>query len=141
VLAAQERGRGEGIDFRTKEFLGWYEGKLYGRYKYPEACGGEVKRSVRCRTTELLIGPDGGIYRCHHDLYVQGVPVGHLLDADFQMTGEYRACDCYGQCNPCDVKVKTNRLQQEGHTSVMISFGEEEGVGVGRCGRYEEETP
>ena len=120
VLAVQERAQREGIDFRTKEFLGWAHGKLYGEYKYPEACSLEVSEEVLCRTTELILGPDGGIYRCHHDLYEQYEPVGHILYPDFEMTGEFLHCDCYGHCNPCDIKVKTNRLQHFGHTSVII---------------------
>jgi len=124
ILAAKERARAEGIDFRTKEFLGFHKGKLYGRYKYPDACRMERKRSVLCRTTELLVGPDGGIYRCHHDLYEQFSPIGHILDSNFKMTGHFLPCNYYGHCNPCDVKIKTNRLQQYGHTSVRIKFSE-----------------
>jgi len=120
VLAVQERAVGEGIDFRTKDFLGWADGQLYGEYKYPEACSLEITEEVLCRTTELILGPDGGVYRCHHDLYEQYEPVGHILDPDFEMTGEFLHCDCFGHCNPCDIKVKTNRLQQFGHTSVTI---------------------
>lgn len=124
VLTAQQRAKNEGIDFRTKEFLGFYQDKLYGQYKFPQACSLETTRNVLCMTSELLIAPDGGIYRCHHDLYEQCEPIGRVLDGDFQMTGQYQPCDCYGFCNPCDVKVKTNRLQQFGHTSVSILFPE-----------------
>lgn len=122
VLAAQRRALAEGIDFRTKDFLGFAYGKLYGNYKYPEACFMQQSRSVLCRSTELLIAPDGGLHRCHHDLYDAAEPIGNILAAEFQMTEEYRPCDCYGHCNPCDIKVKTNRLQQFGHTSVDIKF-------------------
>jgi len=126
VLAAQERARGEGIDFRTKDFLGYHQGKLYGQYKYPNACSGRTNEQVLCRTTELLIGPDGSIYRCHHDLYEKLQPIGHILDADYQIDERFLPCDNYGCCNPCDVKIKTNRLQQFGHTSVAIKFRESE---------------
>ncbi|MFC1782264.1 radical SAM protein [Planctomycetota bacterium] len=120
VLSVQKRAQREGVDFRTKEFLGIAHGKLYGNYKYPDACSLQTTRQALCRTTELIIAPDGGVYRCHHDLYEQFEPVGHILDPDFQKTGEFLPCDCYGHCNPCDVKIKTNRLQQFGHTSVTI---------------------
>ena len=120
VLAAQERAIAEGIDFRLKDFLGYYQGKLYGEYTYPDACSMQSQRQVQCRTTELILGPGGEVYRCHHDLYENYTPVGHILDPEFRHTGEFRPCDCYGHCNPCDVKVKTNRLQQFGHTSVEI---------------------
>ena len=126
VLAAQERARGEGIDFRTKDFLGYHQGKLYGQYKYANACSGRTNEQVLCRTTEFLIGPDGSIYRCHHDLYEKLQPIGHILDADYQIDERFLPCDSYGCCNPCDVKIKTNRLQQFGHTSVAIKFRESE---------------
>ncbi len=128
VLAAQERAIGEGIDFRLKEFLGYYQGKLYGEYKYPDACSMQEQRQVECRTTELILGPGGEAYRCHHDLYENYPPVGHILDPEFRPTGEFRPCACYGHCNPCDIKVKTNRLQQYGHTSVQIRFARQERV-------------
>ncbi len=55
-----------GIDFRIKEFLGRYQGSLYGTYKYPIYNFG---RKVLCKATELLIAPDAEVYRCHRDLY------------------------------------------------------------------------
>lgn len=124
ILEAQEKARKMGIDFRTKEFLGFFKGKLYGNYKYPEGCSQGLCKDVLCRTTELIIGPDGHIFRCHHDIYENVNPIGHLLDADFQMGYDFRPCDCFGHCNPCDIKVKTNRLQQFGHTSVEIELPE-----------------
>ncbi len=122
ILQVQQRALAEGIDFRTKEFLGYHEGRIYGQYKYPEACSLNGRRTVMCRTTELLIGADGGVYRCHHDLYEGTSPTGHILDREFTMSRQFRLCDCFGHCNPCDIKVKTNRLQQFGHTSVEIEF-------------------
>jgi hypothetical protein len=122
VLEVQRRALAEGIDFRTKEFLGFADGKLYGQYKYPQACMMQQRRKVLCRTTELLIGPSGDFYRCHHDLYSRSTPIGHLLDPAFEMGGKFRMCENFGWCNPCDIKVKTNRLQQFGHTSVEIQF-------------------
>lgn len=140
-----------GIDFRTKEFLGWHGGKLHGTYRYPTAVSGvgEPSTTVMCRTSELLIGPDCAIYRCHSDLYAgtagstgfqpvspgstgfQPVstwvgnpcyrePVGRLLDPKLAIDDIYRRCENFGLCNPCDVKIKTNRFQEYGHTSVDI---------------------
>lgn len=122
ILEVQALAQAEGIDFRTKEFLGFHQGKLYGEYKFPDACAMQVQRKVQCRSTELLIAPDGHVFRCHHDLYENCNRIGHILDPVFEMTDEFRPCDYYGHCNPCDVKVKTNRLQQFGHTSVDIRF-------------------
>lgn len=120
ILFAKEQAEARGIDFRTKEFLGVWNGKKYGKYKYSSAIKGHTKRKVQCKTTELLIGPDGSIYRCHADLYAGRTPIGHILDENFQVEDVYRPCDRYGECNPCDVKIKTNRFQIDGHTSVDI---------------------
>jgi len=109
-----------GIDFRTKEFLGKYNGRLYGIYKYEGACEKKIRNKLLCKTTELIIGPDGGIYRCHSDLYKNKAPIGHIVDEEFRIIDEYRACHSFGHCNPCDVKIKTDRFQQYGHTSVEI---------------------
>jgi organic radical activating enzyme len=124
ILETQQQAIQEGVDFRTKEFLGFANGRLYGQYKYDDACTMQTKRAVNCRTTELLIGSDGSVYRCHHDLYEQKTPFGHILDPGFEMMREPIPCHCFGHCNPCDIKVKTNRLQQFGYTSVDIRFPE-----------------
>ncbi len=120
VLKAQERCRKVGIDFRLKEFLGEYNGKMYGTYRYEGACEKKFTKTVLCRTTELIIGSDGSIYRCHSDLYEGRTPVGNILDPDYQIEDVFRPCHVFGHCNPCDVKLKTNRFQQFGHTSVEI---------------------
>lgn len=109
-----------GIDFRSKEFLGEYQGVLHGTYADEEALRLEHDRPVACRTTELLIGPNGNVYRCHSDLYAGRHPRGHLLDPAFLPVEDFLPCDHYGTCNPCDLKIKTNRFQVFGHTSVEI---------------------
>ncbi len=110
-----------GVDFRVKEFLGWYNGTWYGNMKYPNACDKHEKsKQVLCRTTELLISPSGHIHRCHSDLYAGINPIGHILDEEIKGVGKWDKCSRYGLCNPCDVKVKTNRFQEFGHTSVEI---------------------
>ncbi len=122
ILKAQEKCLKLGIDFRTKEFLGEYQGKIYGTYKYPDAITKTHRKRVLCRTTELIIGPTGHIYRCHSDFYERRTPIGHILDPEFQIEDIYRECTWYGHCNPCDIKIKTNRFQIYGHTSVDIKF-------------------
>jgi len=112
----------DGIDFRIKEFLGVYQDKIYGVYKYPDAVTHQTYQCVKCKTTELLISPTGHIFRCHSDLYGGRSPMGHLCDEDLAIESIYRPCDSYGSCNPCDVKIKTNRFQIFGHTSVDIVF-------------------
>jgi hypothetical protein len=111
-----------GIDFRIKEFLGVRDGEIVGTYKYPIGPRRTGDRSVMCRTTELLVGPTGEVHRCHADLYEGREPIGRLDDPDFAFDAAYRPCRAFGSCNPCDVKVKTNRFQQFGHTSVDIVF-------------------
>ncbi len=124
VLRAQAYCLERGIDFRTKEFLGMHEDTLHGHYAFPGACEGHFRKRVRCRTTELLIGPGGDVFRCHADLYEGREPVGHILDASFRIDDRFRSCDHFGHCNPCDVKTKTDRFQRDGHTSVTIESGE-----------------
>ena len=119
-----------GIDFRVKEFLGIYKGRIYGTYKYNKALGSDRNDQVECRTTELLINPGGNIHRCHSDLYAGRTPVGNLPDPAFRINEDFRSCEYFGCCNPCDVKTKTNRFQQFGHTSVEIKFS----------GDYDEKT-
>jgi len=113
-----------GIDFRLKEFLGTYEGRVYGSYKYDDACVGvAMVRQVQCKTSELIIGPNGNIYRCHTDLYIDDdshFQIGNILDEQFEIEDKYRRCDVYGFCNPCDIKVKYDRFQQMGHCAVDI---------------------
>lgn len=122
ILATKERCLKLGVDFRTKEYLGEWQGQLYGQFKYPGSVMGGQLRSCRCRTGELLVDPAGLVYKCHADLLEGRAPYAHVLDADLTADAidEFRACDSYGDCNPCDVKVKTNRFQQFGHTSVEI---------------------
>jgi hypothetical protein len=127
VLKAQEICEKAGIDFRIKEFLGAYQGQLYGTFKYPEALSGTIQNSCQCRTSELLVDPVGFIYRCHSDLYGNRTPVGNILDENFSLDqlARFHECEAYGLCHPCDVKIKTNRFQIYGHTSVEIVAGSE----------------
>ncbi|MDD2653684.1 MAG: 4Fe-4S cluster-binding domain-containing protein [Candidatus Omnitrophica bacterium] len=120
IISAQVACLSEGIDFRTKEFLGEYNGQLYGTYKYVGSCSKKSKKQCLCKTTELIVGPGAAVYRCHADLYENRQPIGNLLDENFKIEDIPRRCNFFGHCNPCDVKVKTNRFQEFGHTSVNI---------------------
>ena len=119
-----------GIDFRLKEFLGEYEGKMYGHYRYKGACDKKFRKDVLCKTTELIIGPDGSVYRCTSDLYEGRDPIGSILNPSFQIEDQFRPCDWYGHCNPCDIKLKTDRFQQLGHSSVEIKGEEVENLSL-----------
>lgn len=111
--------RKRGIYFFVKDYLGEYNGQMMGCYKWPEAVSGCSKKCM-CRTNELLIGPDGSIFRCHRDLYANEGSIGNLLDDDLKLEWKHRPCDKFGQCNPCDVKLKTNRFMVAGSSSVDI---------------------
>lgn len=122
ILATQERCLKMGLDFRLKEFLGGHDGVMYGTFKYDECVSAQTIRQCECRTSEIIVDPSGYVYKCHADLYIGRNPIAHILDADFceDCIDEFRECLYYGTCNPCDVKVKTNRFQVFGHTSVEI---------------------
>lgn len=116
-----------GIDFRFKELLGEVtlkngEKKAYGTIKYKDSVGEQREnwKSCLCRTSELLIAPDGSIHRCHSDIYALRKGIGHIMDEKFHLDREFRVCHVYGDCSGCDVKVKNNRFQSFGHTSVDI---------------------
>jgi organic radical activating enzyme len=120
VLERARRARADGIDYRLKEFLGPHKGVNYGTMRYDQAVNSKELRSCECRTSELLIGPDGHIFRCHSDLYANRSPIGHILEPKAPNLGEWKHCAVYGACNSCDIKVKTNRFQEYGHSSVDI---------------------
>ncbi len=104
---AQER-----IPTYPKDFLGKINGKMYGYFKYPDGVDNKKKKDVQCRTRELLISPEGNIHRCHRDLYRNENPV----DMDYR----FRPCSNFGDCNPCDLKLKTNRYLKEVDCQVDI---------------------
>jgi len=120
IEEVQTRCKALGIDFRVKEYLGFDGEVWHGQYKYMDAISQEIRKSCLCRTSELIVGPDGEVHRCHSDLYGGRKGIGHILDNNFQIDNHFRPCDWYGHCNPCDIKVKTNRFQIFGHTSVEI---------------------
>ncbi len=120
IKEVQEKCKKEGIDFRVKEYLGFDGKKWHGTYKYQDAISQKIEKYCECKTTELIVGPNGGVYRCHSDLYENRTSIGSILDRNFRITDIYRPCYVYGHCNPCDIKVKTNRFQEFGHTSVDI---------------------
>ena len=85
--------RDYGIDFRLKEFTGIYKDELYGDYsKYPEACFSEELKQCECKTSELLIGTDGNLYRCHRDAFSEENPIGHISKLEESVFNKYRHC-------------------------------------------------
>lgn len=131
IQEVKERCLALGLDFRTKEFLGEHGGTMHGTFKYQECVGSKTMRSCLCRTTELIVGPTGDVHRCHSDLYRGRESFNRILDPCFseESIDRFRHCEWHGDCNPCDVKVKTNRFQIFGHTSVEIrNIGGSEGI-------------
>jgi sulfatase maturation enzyme AslB (radical SAM superfamily) len=130
ILAAKKRCERRGIDFRLKQFLGEWNGMLYGTFKYEGSVDSAEIKKCRCRTSELIVDPAGYVFRCHADLYKAREPIAHILDESFseKQLDVFRPCDSYGRCNPCDVKITTNRFQLHGHTSVEICDVDSAGV-------------
>jgi len=104
-----------GIDFRTKDFLD----STHGTYKYPKGLDGKRKKCM-CKPSELLIAPDGRMFRCHYDLYYGINSYGHILASKVKLPTGFLPCNNYGLCSPCDLKEKNNRYQEFGWCSVTI---------------------
>lgn len=106
-IAMTQKALSSGIFFFIRDFLGYFEDKLYGYYMYPGALNGNRKK-CKCRIQEMLVGPDGNVYRCHRDLYEPAGEIGNILNVAFDITDEFRPCSNLGLCNPCDIKKKSN---------------------------------
>lgn len=122
-MVMSELARKNNIYFFIKDFLGEYDNELFGYYRYKDSFS-KIKKKCKCRSKELLIGPEGNIYKCHRDLYNLEFPVSNIKD-DFEIKYIFRDCNMYGFCNLCDVKTKLNRFLQMGHCSVEIENVEE----------------
>ncbi len=121
VIYAQARARDNGLKFYTKEYLGIYESQLYGEYYDRPACTRTLAaHHVNCRTSEILIGPDGNIYRCHRDLYRHEGEIGNILEPDLKIDARWRDCENHGDCNFCDMKIKTNYMLEKGFRSTEL---------------------
>ena len=115
IREAREFAEDNGIDFRLKDFLD----ETHGTYKYPGGLDGKRKKAL-CKPSELLIAPDGRLFRCHYDLYHGVNSYAHILDRDVGLPTDFSACDNFGCCSPCDLKIKFSRHQVHGHCSVTI---------------------
>jgi len=114
-----EYARKKGLYFFIKDYLGEINNHKFGFLKYPDAISGK-KRQVLCRTKDILIGPEGNVYKCHRDLYHNKHKLGNITNPDFKFKFRFRKCLDYGLCNPCDVKARTNRFLQMGDCNVEI---------------------
>ena len=100
-----EKARRAGIFFFIRDYLGFYNDRLYGDFFYIDALNGNRKPRM-CRTEELLIGPEGDVYQCHKRLYEGNRPVGNILNMAYEIEDVFRPCLEFGTCNECDVKKK-----------------------------------
>jgi len=106
-----------GIDCRLKEFLGMWKGVEYGSYRY--TLNRSSSTTYVCKPTEFLLAPDGSIHSCHHTLYHNLKGYANILDKDIVLRDDFTPCS-YKVCEPCDLKIKFNRFQIAGHSSVEI---------------------
>ena len=113
--------RNAGVRFRPKAPVGKFkvidsEGRdfsvIYGDFPYPNSSFQEKTGECLCRMPELLIGPNGNTYRCHHFLYSQKEPTGNILDSHFKYDASFKSCDEYGKCEPCDVKDRSGNMAE-----------------------------
>lgn len=115
-----EIARKKQIYFFVKDFMGEHKGRMYGHFKYPRAISGKLEKSILCRSKEFLIAPDGLVYKCHRDLYRAENPIGNISTPEKLRLHEFNKCNNYGECNPCDIKLKTNRFLEAGNCQVDI---------------------
>ena len=108
-----------GIALNPQTFLGLAGGEIYpdpdstiytdhgetgvtNRARLEEGFSCKKKEEVLCASGRFLVAPDGGIYRCHYQLYSGIDKQGDMLTGEFPLDQDYRMCQDYGFCNPCD---------------------------------------
>jgi hypothetical protein len=102
------------VPFEKKEFLGVYNNKLYGTYKYP--CSTDMLLNNHwhetlecdCRTSEVLIDPVGFVWRCHSFLY-----------------------ETWSKKPPFEEFEKLSQLSYRYKKNIKDLFGDDEGAPVG----------
>lgn len=111
----------KGLTPVLKPYLGMHDNRVYGYYKYDQACFSSALHRVSCRSSNLLVAPDGGVYGCHKGLFgkIPLLSTGNLF-------GEYefdKVVDCphYGDCNACDVQYKYDKEGNWGFSAVTIT--------------------
>lgn len=98
-----------GIDFIARDMPDPGASGQGGKLKWDDCCGAAHAKNVLCRTTGILIAPDGNVYRCHSNLYNRADPVVHILSPFFPATKKFLPCGRYGGCDPADVALSPAR--------------------------------
>lgn len=98
-----------GIDFIARDMPEPGASGRDGKLKWDDCCGAAYMKNVLCRTTGVLIAPDGNVYRCHSNLYNRADPVVHILSPFFPATKKFLPCGRYGGCDPADVALSPSR--------------------------------
>ena len=100
-----------GIDEESGELLPKTDNHPDFNYeRYQEMCGKQIKETRKCRTVDYdgharhLISSDGTIYNCHHLLYKEKHPIGHIDNGWPENILDPIVCGEYGHCNPCDFR-------------------------------------
>ena len=96
------------IDFQTKPLL-------------PSEPSDSVDVEGECRTRELIIGPDGSIFKCHRDMYKKEYPIGELGNIT-NIEYKFRKCNNAVDCHPCDSKIKRDRFGKPGYCAIDRSL-------------------
>lgn len=100
-----------GIDEESGELLPKSDDHPDFNYeRYEEMCGKKNKETRECKTVDYegharhLISSDGTIYNCHHLLYKEKHPIGHIDKGWPENILDPIICGEYGHCNPCDFR-------------------------------------
>jgi sulfatase maturation enzyme AslB (radical SAM superfamily) len=100
-----------GIDKESGELLPKTDSHPDFNYeRYQEMCGKQIKETRKCKTVDYdgharhLISSDGTIYNCHHLLYKEKHPIGHIDNGWPENILDVIICGEYGHCNPCDFR-------------------------------------
>jgi hypothetical protein len=115
IKRVKEICQGIGVEFRMKEYLDRSSDPAMFQYHYIQDC------MVRCRNSDLIIGPDMHVYKCHYDLYSNHNSIFNIrTDNRNIIEPAWYSCTYPTRCNPCDLKIKNSRFQVWGHCSVEI---------------------
>jgi SAM-dependent methyltransferase len=134
-----------GISITPQTFLGFHDGEMFpndesslapnygetginNRELYENGFSCKQKQELLCHSGRFLVAPDGGIYRCHYQLYSKRDKQGDVQDFQFPIDQDFRLCTDFGYCNPCDFPHVRFRAPQVPVEQLAMAFclGDEE---------------